>query len=254
MLNLNKKVGSVALSLGASATYVKSTFTKRDELYPDAYQNRAGKPVDAIFGLVSNGFFMDQNDIAKSPKQLFGDIRPGDIKYVDQNGDNVIDNRDEVMIGRWIAPFTYGINFTTTYKNFDLFLLGTGTNGGNGLKNNDYYWVDGDNKYSEVVRNRWTENTKTSATFPRLSSQQSNNNFRNSDFWLFKADGFRLSKVQLTYNFSSNVLGKSFVKDLGVYVSGANLYTFSKNREIMELSVAGTPQFRNYNVGIRAKF
>jgi hypothetical protein len=104
------------------------------------------------------------------------------------------------------------------------------------------------------VRNRWTENTKTTATFPRLSSQQSNNNFRNSDFWLFKADGFRLSKVQLTYNFSSNVLGKSFVKDLGVYVSGANLYTFSKNRKIMELSVAGTPQFRNYNVGIRAKF
>lgn len=254
MLNVNKKVGSVALSLGASATYVKSTFTKRDELYPDAYQNRTGKPVDAIFGLVSNGFFMDQNDIAKSSKQLFGDVRPGDIKYVDQNGDNVIDNRDEVMIGRWIAPFTYGINFTATYKNFNLFLLGTGTNGGNGLKNNDYYWVDGDNKYSEVVRNRWTENTKTTATFPRLSSQQSNNNFRNSDFWLFKADGFRLSKVQLTYNFSSNVLGNSFVKDLGVYVSGANLYTFSKNRKIMELSVAGIPQFRNYNAGIRAKF
>jgi hypothetical protein len=254
MLNVNKKVGSVALSLGASATYVKSTFTKRDELYPDAYQNRAGKPVDAIFGLISNGFFMDENDIAKSSKQLFGDVRPGDIKYVDQNGDNVIDQRDEVMIGRWIAPFTYGINFAATYKNFNLFLLGTGTNGGDGLKNNDYYWVDGDNKYSEVVRNRWTENTKTTATFPRLSSQQSNNNFRNSDFWLFKADGFRLSKVQLTYNFSSNVLGNSFVKDLGVYVSGANLYTFSKNRKIMELSVAGTPQFRNYNVGIRAKF
>jgi hypothetical protein len=120
--------------------------------------------------------------------------------------------------------------------------------------NNDYYWVDGDNKYSEVVRNRWTENTKTTATFPRLSSQQNNNNFRNSDFWLYKADRFNLNKVQLTYNLPHNVLLKTFVKDFGIYVSGANLCTFSMNRKIMELSVAGTPQFRNYNVGIRTKF
>ncbi len=254
MLNVSKKVGNVALSLGGAATYTKSKVTKRDELYIDSYQNRAGKPVDAIFGLVNEGFFMDQNDISKQPRQVFSEVKPGDIKYVDQNGDQVIDQRDEVMIGRWIAPFTYGINFTVTYKNINLFLLGTGSNGGYGLMNNDYYWVDGDNKYSEVVLNRWTENNKTTATFPRLSSQQNNNNFRSSDFWLYKADRFNLSKVQVTYNLSHNVLLKTFVKDLGIYVSGANLYTFSKNRKIMELSVAGTPQFRNYNVGIRAKF
>nr|WP_294876009.1 SusC/RagA family TonB-linked outer membrane protein [uncultured Pedobacter sp.] len=254
MLNVNKKVGNVELSLGTTATYTKSKVIKRDELYIDTYQNLAGKPVDAIFGLVNNGFFMDQNDINNSPRQLFSEVRPGDIKYEDQNGDNVIDQRDEVMIGRWIAPFTYGVNFTATYKNFNLFLLGTGSNGGYGLMNNDYYWVEGDNKYSEVVRNRWTENTKTTASFPRLSSQQNNNDFRSSDFWLYKADRFNLSKVQLTYNLSSNALRKTFINDLGVYVSGANLYTFSKNRKIMELSIAGVPQFRNYNVGIRAKF
>lgn len=254
MLNVNKKVGNVILSLGGSATYVKSTVTKRDELNVDAYQNRAGKPVDAIFGLVSEGFFMDQNEISNHPKQLFSEVRPGDIKYLDQNGDHVIDQRDEVMIGRWIAPFTYGINFNASYKNFNLFLLGTGTNGGNGLRNNDYYWVDGDNKYSEVVRGRWTENTKTNAAFPRLSSQQSNNNFRNSDFWLFKTNRFNLGKVQLTYNFPQRILPKRFINDLGLYVAGANLYTFSKNRKIMDLSIAGIPQFRNYNAGIRAKF
>ena len=158
------------------------------------------------------------------------------------------------MIGRFIAPFTYGINFSAGYKNFNLFVLGTGSSGGYGLTNNDYYWVDGDNKYSEVVRNRWTESTKTTATFPRLSSQQNNNDFRNSDFWLYETTRFNLSKVQLTYNFSTALLRKSFVSDLGLYISGSNLYTFSKNREIMDLSIASAPQFRYYTLGLRAKF
>jgi len=254
MLNVNKKVGNVEFSLGSNLTYAKSNVAKRDELFLDSYQNRAGKPVDAIFGLVSDGFFNDQNEINTHSKQLFSEVRPGDIKYVDQNGDNVIDSRDEVMIGRYIAPLTYGINLTVNFKNFSLFVLGTGNSGGYNLTNNNYYWVSGDLKYSDVVLNRWTANTKATATYPRLSSQQSANNFRSSDFWLYKTDRFNLSKVQLTYNLPDNVLGKSFVKGLLVYVAGANLYTFSKNREILDLSVASTPLFRNYNIGIRAKF
>ena len=254
MLNVDKKFGDVQLNVGAVATYSQSKVTKRDELFLDDYQNRTGKPADAIFGLVNDGFFMDQNDINSSPRQLFSEVRPGDIKYVDQNGDNVIDGRDEIMIGRFIAPFTYGINFTVGYKNFSLFVLGTGNNGADGITNNNYYWVTGDLKYSEVVNNRWTEATKATATYPRLSSQQNNNNFRNSDFWLYKTDRFNLSKVQLTYNFPSTILRTAFVKDIVVYVSGANLYTFSQNRKILELAIASTPQFRNFNVGIRAKF
>jgi hypothetical protein len=158
------------------------------------------------------------------------------------------------MIGRFIAPFTYGINLNIGYKAFNLFVLGTGNNGGDGLKNNNYYWVSGDVKYSDAVLNRWTESTKATATYPRLSSQQSANNFRSSDLWLYKTNRFNLSKVQLTYNLPDKVFGKTFIKGLLVYVSGANLYTFSQNRKILDLSVASTPQFRNYNAGIRAKF
>jgi hypothetical protein len=253
-INVNKKVGGVDLHLGINGTYVKSEVTKRDELFIDAYQNRTGKPVDAIFGLVSSGFFMDQADIDANPKQVLGEVKPGDIKYLDQNGDRIIDERDEVMIGRFIAPFTYAINFSASYKNFDLFLQGTSSVGGNGLKNNDYFWVSGDKKYSEVVRNRWTPDTKLTATFPRLTTQQSANNFRNSNFWLYKTNRFNLSKVQLTYNFQSTVLRKTAFNDLGLYISGANLLTSSKNREILELSLASTPQFRYFNAGIRARF
>jgi TonB-linked SusC/RagA family outer membrane protein len=254
MINVNKKVGSVDLSLGVNATYANSKVTKRDELYIDAYQNRASQPTDAIFGLVSDGFFMDATEVANSPRQLFSEVKPGDIKYVDQNNDNVIDARDEVMIGRWIAPFSYGITLTATFKNFNLFLLGTGSGGGNGLKNNNYFWVDGDDKYSEVVWDRWTEATKTTARYPRLSSSQNNNNSRSSDFWLYTTNQFNLSKVQLTYNLPGNIIRKTFCKDLGLYVSGGNLVRFSKNREILDLTVAGTPQFRYYNAGVRARF
>jgi TonB-linked SusC/RagA family outer membrane protein len=254
MLNVNKKVGAVELSLGTNLTYAKSE-AKRDELFVDAYQNRTGKPVDAIFGLVSNGFFVDQNDVNSSPRSLFSETRPGDIKYVDQNGDKLIDSRDEVQIGRWIAPFTYGVNLNIGYKAFNLFVLGTGNNGGNAMRNGSYFWVSGDAKYSEIVLNRWTPATAATATYPRLSAQQSANNFRNSDFWLFKTDRFNLQKVQLSYTLPDQVFGgKSFVNGLMVYVAGANLYTFSKNRDILDLSVGTTPQFRYYNAGIRAKF
>ena len=109
-------------------------------------------------------------------------------------------------------------------------------------------------KYSDVVLDRWTESTKATATYPRLTSQQSANNFRNSDFWMYKTDRFNLSKVQLSYTLPDNVFGRAFVKGLMVYVNGANLYTFSENRELLDLSIGTTPQFRNFNAGIRAKF
>jgi TonB-linked SusC/RagA family outer membrane protein len=257
MLNVNKKVGAVDLSLGTNLTYATSKVVKRDAdaVLPDVYQYRTDKPVDAIFGLVSKGFFADQSDIDNSPRQIFGGIiKPGDIKYVDQNGDKLIDSRDEVEIGRYIAPFAYGVNLNIGYKAFNLFVLGTGTNGGNSIKNSSYFWVSGDVKYSEAVLNRWTPATAASANYPRLSSQQSPNNFRNSDFWVYKTDRFNLSKVQLTYTFPDRVFGKSFVNGLTVYASGANLYTFSKNRALLDMSVGTTPQFKYYNAGIRAKF
>jgi hypothetical protein len=254
MLNINKKVGDVQLSLGTTATYTQSKVTKRDELIFDPYQTRIGKPVDAIFGLVNEGFFMDQNDINNHAKQVFSIVKPGDIKYKDQNGDGIIDSRDEVMLGRYTAPLYFGVNLNVGYKNFNLFVLGTGANGGYNIKNSSYYWVSGDAKYSEIAWNRWTENTKSTATYPRLSSLQNANDFRNSDFWLYKTDMFNLSKVQLTYTLPNTVLRKTFVTGLNVYVAGANLYTFSKNRNILDLNIGTTPQFRSYTAGIRAGF
>jgi TonB-linked SusC/RagA family outer membrane protein len=253
-VEFNKKVGEVNLTLGAAGTYIATKALVRDELYADAYRNRAGKPVDAIFGLESEGLFMDQSDIENHAVQKFGEVKPGDIKYKDQNNDQVIDERDEIMIGRWGSPFTYGLNFTAEWKGFTLFALATGQMGGTGITTDDYYWVYGDRKYSDVVRNSWTEETKNTATYPRLTTLSGDNNFRYSDFWIYSANRFDLAKVQLTYSIPQRVLTKSFMKELNIYVSGANLLTISENSDIMELNIGTTPQTRFYNLGIKAVF
>jgi TonB-linked SusC/RagA family outer membrane protein len=253
-IGVRRTLGKVNLNIGLTGTYVKATASKRDEIYADVYLNRTGKDVSAIFGLESNGFFANQADIANSPVQAFGAIQPGDIKYVDQNGDNIINERDEVQIGRSLPPMTYGLNISATYKNFTLFVRGTGSAGGSAISNNNYFWTDGDDKYSENMFNRWTPETASTATLPRISSLTNNNNFRNSDFWLYKTSNIVLNKVQITYHLPAAVTEKSFVKNVNIYVIGSNLYNFSGRRDIMTLNLGSAPQMRNFFLGCTANF
>ncbi len=81
-----------------------------------------------------------------------------------------------------------GLNFTVQYKSFSLFVLGTGNFGGMGIKNNNYYWVSGATKYSAVVRDSWTPDTKNTATYPRLTTLSGGNDFLNSDFWTYSTN------------------------------------------------------------------
>ena len=257
-INYNKKIGEVDLTLGVAGTYYDTKATQRDENYEYSYQNREGKSIDGVWGLKSDGLFNSQDEIDNSPEQTFGGtIKPGDIKYIDQNNDNIIDSKDVVYLGKggWYgAPFTLGVNFTAKWKGLTLFALGTGYFGGCSMKNSTYYWVYGDGKYSEVVRNRWTEETKETASFPRLTTESGTNNFRNSDYWLYKTNRFNIAKVQLTYDLPNSILKKSFIKGLSAYVSGSNLLTISKEREILEMNITSAPQTRFYNIGFKATF
>jgi TonB-linked SusC/RagA family outer membrane protein len=254
-LSYREKVGNVNLMLGATGTYVTTKALKVDEFYVDKYRDRAGKPVDAIFGMQAEGLFADGNDITNNPMQKFiQNVKPGDIRYKDQNGDGVIDEKDEVMIGRWNSPFTCGLNLTAQWKGFTLFVLGTGQYGGTGVKTGNYYWVYGNLKYSEVVRNSWTEATKSTATYPELTTLSNANNFRYSSFWTYSTDRFNISKVQLTYSLPKSILNRSFFKNVNVYISGNDLLMIAQNRKIMELNVGTTPQTRFYNVGVKAEF
>lgn len=257
-VNFNKKIEEVDFSLGVAGTYYDTKATKRSEINEFSYQNRTGKPIDGIWGLQSDGLFESSDEITNSPEQKFGGtVKPGDIKYVDQNGDGVIDDQDVIYLGKggWYgAPFTLGINMTLKWSDFTFFALGTGSFGANSLKNSSYYWIHGDGKYSAVVRDRWTEETKATATYPRLTTESGSNNFRTSDFWMYKTNRFDLAKIQVTYDLPKQLLKNSFIRELSAYVSGANLLTISKERKHMEMNVGSSPQTRFYNIGIKAAF
>jgi len=253
-VNLNKKIGAVDLTLGAAGIYYTTNAVKRDENYADAYQNRAGHPINGYWGLKSAGFFKDENDVANSPTQSFGQVQQGDIKYVDQNHDGVIDSKDEVYLGTYSPPMTLGVHLEAKWNNFTFFILGTGYYGAYGMKSNSYWWVQGDGKYSNVVLNRWTETTASTATYPRLTSLTSDNNFRSSDFWLYSTDQFNISRVQLTYDFPEQLFRNGFIHGFSVYAGGSNLLMLAKNRDILEMNIGSTPQCRYYNVGFKALF
>lgn len=257
-LNFEKKLGDVNVNLGMTGTYYTNKHTRVDELYADEYRYHKGRPTDGIWGLRTEGFYRDEADIAASPSSSFGEVKPGDIKYVDQNGDKVIDEKDEVFLGErygWQgAPFTMGVNLTLKWKNLTFFALGTGYFGASAMKNSNYYWVYGDRKYSDVVRNRWTPETAETATYPRLTTQSNTHNFRNSDFWMYKTNRFNLAKMQVTYDLPRFLFRSSFVRSLSVYAYASNLLTISKEREILDLNTGQAPQNRFYNLGFKIGF
>ena len=199
-LSANKKIGDFDVTLGFNGMVFSSKASIRDEVANESYLLRQGRALDATYGYVCEGFFQDQADIEKHAKQTFGTVRPGDLKYKDINGDGVINSDDQIDLGAggWsTSPFTFGLNLTLKYKNFTLFAMGSGQTGAVAFKNNSYYWNRGTSKFSEIVMGRWTEETKETATYPRLSTSNGDNNLRNSTFWMYKNNVFRLSMCSL---------------------------------------------------------
>ena len=250
-LNVHQKFGEFDTNFGVSAMYYTSKNTKWDENVEYDWLKAEGQSIEAMRGYECLGFFKDADDVANSAK-INNNTKPGDLKYKDQNGDGIIDSKDQVVIGKWTAPFQMGVHFTVKYKDFTLFAQGSGAFGGNGMKNNKYMWVYGDGKYSDVVLNRWTPETASTATYPRLTTESGDLNFVASDFWKYSTSAFRLNKVQLTYDLPQSIFaGDSFVKGVSVYVSGSNLLTIAKERKYMELNVGTAPQTRMYNLGVK---
>jgi TonB-linked SusC/RagA family outer membrane protein len=253
-LSINKSFGDFSLVVGANVLYANSKVLKRDEIWGYDYLYRKGRSTDAMFGLVSEGLFVDQADINNHALQSYGIVKPGDIKYVDQNKDGVIDANDQIQIGRSIAPYSYGLNVKLSYKSLTLFAEGVGRIGADSYISGNYYWVDGNKKYSDYILDRWTPATASTATYPRLTSIANNNDFQNSTFWLYRDNYFSISRIQLTYNLPETVAKVLLMKNLSLFISASNLPVFSKHRAIRELSIGNEPYYRSYSVGLKMMF
>ncbi len=256
-VSASKKLGEFDVTLGVDGMIFTSQAKKRDERANEPYLLTQGHALDASWAYQCEGFFADQAEIDAHAKQTFGGtVRPGDLKYKDVNDDGVINSDDRVDIGKmgWsAAPFTFGMNLTVKYKNFTLYARGAGQTGAYGFKNNAYWWNRGTSKFSEVVLGRWTPETAATATYPRLTTENGDNNYQNSTFWLYKSDQFYLSNVQLTYDFPTTWFGNGVVKGLTAYAGGTNLLTIAGEREYIEMNI-GAPQYRTFYLGVKANF
>jgi len=253
-LSLNKTWGDWNLYTGLNLLYSSSTRLKVNEFYANDYQYRKGHPKDATFGLESLGFFQSQEEIDESPRQLFGTVRPGDLKYKDQNGDDVVDGNDEVFLRRWQDPWSGGLEIRLSWKNLTLFVLGEGRSGSKNFRESSYYWMDGTDKYSEIALQSWTQETKNTAKYPRISSQSNSNNLRRSSFWLYKNDYFNLERVQLNYAMPQNVTKALSMHDLIISLNATDLFQAAKNRKIRELRVGNEPYYTVYSLTLKANF
>ena len=288
-ITAHKEFGKVDAQLGFVGTYLRTEWKKFDEIVDPTATNKytEGQPLDALWGYRCQGFYtIDDFDITTNadgvtkytlksdlPQPIIGgSIQPGDLKYEDVNGDGIISNKDQVVLGKSGSvcyldsngnpanngmgnigsPWNIGVNLTLKYKNFTLFVLGNGQFGAYGMKNSSYYYMSGDSKYSVNARGRWTPETAATATHPRLTTLSNANDAANSTFWLYSTDRFNLRKVQLTYDFPESILAKlKYVKALSVYLNGNDLLTISKERKLMETSVGYAPQTRFYNLGVK---
>lgn len=264
-VNFNKDINEdLGLSLGVVGTYYDTkVITKLQSELDKVNQSqldKEGKPIDAIWGYKNLGFFNSVDEIIDAPEQKLGDVRPGDLRYADLSnngmGDTLINANDKVYLGkegRFGSPFTMGINLTVKYKNFTFYALTSAKAGAYARKNNTYYQPKSNDKYSVLVKDTWTPDN-TNSKYPALTSTNGANNYAESDFWLYKDNAFKLTKIQVTYDLPTEMLGDSFVKGLSAFVSGKDLLTISKERKVMETSIASDPQTRFFQVGVKATF
>ncbi len=256
-LNFKKKVGDFSYDLGANFLYTASQIVKLDQVNPRySYMSAIGQSKGRMVGLVANGLYQtsdfnpDGTLVTGQALPQFGKVYPGNIKYVDQNGDGKIDANDKLMIGDNSFPFTLGLNCMIGYKRFSLFVLGKMQSGAQAMRNG-YYWVNGQDKYNETLLGRWTPNNAANATFPRLSTGSGTNDFQNSTYWIYNKSYLDIRRVQLTYEISEKSCEKIGINKISLNVTAENLIKFAPNKDILQLNVGGNPQFQIFTLGLR---
>lgn len=276
--NYNQKFGKVNFNLYGNFTYNVSKILAINEGagLPD-YQKQIGHPITSVTltqgggytrnFLLSDGIFQSQAQIDASPQQLFSkNVRPGDIKYKDINGDGVINNLDFVTTDYNFVPNSFfGFGSSASYKNFDVSVFFQGIKGRTISIQNIINSGNANNGYiNQFSTDAWTP-SNPGAPFPRLIVADRGNNTQNSDFWLRSGDYIRLKNAEIGYSLPQAVVKRMRLSQLRFYISGTNLLTFDKlgglpfDPEAPEAGYNSTnqanyPYMRIYSFGLNLKF
>ncbi len=264
-VEINKDFGKTgSIRMYGNFTYAKDKVLEMDE--PDrnyAYRQRTGQKYGQKFGLIALGYFESDADIANSPVQTFSEVRPGDIKYQDINGDGQVTTDDEVPIGYSTIPeINYGFGMQVQIKGFDagFFFRGqarvTYSLGGDYIPFNQ--GVGKGNLFEEAL-DRWTvENPDQNAQYPRLYNGTLANNWQSSTKTIYDGSFVRLADVELGYTIKRGFITHLKMSQLRFYCLGNNVALFSKwkmwDPETGTTSGNTYPLQRKFNLGLRATF
>lgn len=242
-LNYTTQIGDVNFSTIATFSTLKSEVTRLGNqsqilrgigllFGADHFvnQTKLGHEPGAYFLPVANGIFQSQAEItAHDPSgTLQPNAAPGDIRFVDQNGDGVLDSNDEIYQGSALPSYEYSLNLNADYKGIDLniFLQGVG---GNKIYNGNRFQsigMDSGRNFETSTLNAWTP-TNTNTNIPRAVLGDPNGNNRASTRFLENGSYLRIKTIQLGYSLPHSVLEKINVNRLRLYVTGQNLFTFT---------------------------
>ncbi|MGX5689082.1 SusC/RagA family TonB-linked outer membrane protein [Arcticibacter tournemirensis] len=234
---LKQKLNQVDFTLRGNITYSKNEILERDEentIY--GYKLQEGHRVNQARGLVDLGLFKDYDDIRNSPRQTFGEVMPGDIKYKDINGDGIVNNDDIVAIGATTRPnLTYGFGASASWKGLDVNVHFQGVGKSSYFINGtSVYMFQGGDGWGNILdelanSNRWVlgENEDPGADYPRLTYGDNPNNYRASTFWLRDGSYLRLKTLDIGYSLPKTLVNRAHLNTVRFFLIGTNLLTFS---------------------------
>ena len=253
--------GELGFNASINGGYAKNKIIFWDEA-PGApeWQKSTGRAINAGMYYIYDGVFKDQAEIDANTidySDITGNLRPGDMKYQDYDGDGKITPDDRVRRNKNTVPtFQGGLNLGFTYKNFDLSILLQGAMGAETRVGTDESGAIG-NYLLDFYENRWSiENP--SSEHPRITDRSDQYFSYNNTYWMRNTDYLRLKTLELGYNAPTEWTKKFGVSSARIFVSGQNLLTWSgmKIYDPESTNAIGHyyPQARLINSGIMVSF
>lgn len=267
----NVKTGKVYYFGNANYTFARNKIIYFDEVpqpFPGLYQtgNRIGQPK----GLLADGLFNSMEEINQPGRPISAwegaGLKPGDIRYVDVNGDGFINDNDRVNIGNPNIPeIVYGATLGLGWKGFEVSVFFQGAGNVSTYLSGQAAWpfIAGTMTAFETARESWSQERYDKGdkiTLPRLTAAPDANrhNYRVSSFWMQDASYLRLKTLEIAYTFNPKLINRIGIKSLRIYANGQNLITWTKmayfDPEIASSNGAVYPMMRVVNAGINLQF
>jgi TonB-linked SusC/RagA family outer membrane protein len=260
----SRRIGELGYHIRANVSYATNIITRQEEVQGmNDWEYRAGRAVMQQWGLqvADQAFFADQNEIDGWAKSTYGTVQPGDVKYIDQNKDGVIDEQDYVPLGHPSVPeWNLGLNLGLSWNGIDLNVLLTGIANRSMFISNSVVWglQENNNITREVAGNSW--GVSANPLYPRLTTQRNQHNYQPSSMWQYQGNYLRIQTLELGYTLPDTWLKRMEIEQVRFFVNGYNLFSFDHLRslnlsaEVPNAGVTLYPETRIINIGTSLKF